>query len=82
MQIQEFVKLQSRGNVTIPKILREALGFKENELVRMKEDKGRLIVEPVRTLSYPVRSYKDKELSAFFDLDDKETKKLKAKSLF
>jgi hypothetical protein len=47
----------------------------------MKKEKGRLIVEAVRTLSYPVRAYKDKELKGFFDLDEKETKKLKAKGL-
>lgn len=81
MQMQQIVKIQSKGNLTIPKSLRDALGFVENELVRMKKEKGRLIVEAVRTLSYPVRAYKDKELKGFFDLDEKETKKLKAKGL-
>ena len=35
----------------------------------------------IRTLSYPVRSYTDKELQEFFDLDERETRLLKTKGL-
>ena len=81
MQTYEYVKLQKRGNMTVPKSLRALLGFKENELVRMSEDNGKLVVEPVKTLTYNVRSYTDEEVEDFFELDAKETKELKTKGL-
>jgi len=81
MQIQtyeEIVKFQQRGVLTVPKKMREGI-FDEGGIARIKRVGGKLIIEPVRTLSYPVRSYTDKELQEFFDLDEKETKELKAK---
>ena len=78
---EEIIKLQPKGLLTIPKKIREKLGFSENNLVRLKADRGRLIVEPVKTLPYPVRTYSDQELKEFFALDDEESKKLKAKGL-
>lgn len=73
--------MQTKGNITIPKSVRVAMGLTKNSLVRMKVDKGRLIMESVRTLPYPVRSYTPSEVEAFFKLDEKETKKLKAKGI-
>lgn len=83
MQIQtdeEIIKIRSRGVLTVPKKMREGL-FDQGGLVKMKRLGRKLIIEPVKTLSYPVRSYTDKELQEFFDLDEKETKQLKAKGL-
>ncbi len=77
---EEIVKLQSRGILTIPKKMREGL-FDEAGIVRMKRLGRKLIIEPVKTLSYVVRSYTDREVQEFFDLDDQETKKLKTKGL-
>jgi len=79
--LEEIIKVQNKGVVTIPKSLREAVGLEENSLARIKREKGRLVVEPVRTLPYPVRSYKDSELKEFFELDEKETKKLEVQGL-
>jgi len=78
---EEIIKIQSKGLVTIPKRIRQKLGFTENSLVRVKEDRGRLIMESVRTLSYPVRSYTADEIDEFLELDQKETKILKKKGL-
>ncbi|OGE37849.1 hypothetical protein A3B45_02795 [Candidatus Daviesbacteria bacterium RIFCSPLOWO2_01_FULL_39_12] len=78
---EEIVKIQPKGLVTIPKKFRNELGFAENSLVRIKEEKGRLVMEVVRTLSYPVRSYTDSEIDQFFELDEKESKDLKKKGL-
>ena len=78
---EEIAKLQPKGLLTIPKKFREGLGFTENNLVRLKTDRGRLIVEPVKTLPYPVRTYTDRNLEEFFALDDEESKQLKAKGL-
>lgn len=77
----EIIKLQSRGILTIPKKFRKALGLEENSLVRVKKDQWRLVVEPVRTLPYPVRRYTDEDLKEFFKLDAKETKTIKKKGL-
>ena len=79
---EEIVKIQPKGLITIPKRFRQALGFEENNLVRLKGDKGRLIMEPVRTLSYPVRSYTADEIDQFLKLDQEETKALRKKGLW
>ncbi|MBI2010544.1 MAG: hypothetical protein HYS86_05235 [Candidatus Chisholmbacteria bacterium] len=81
--VEEIIKLQPKGLITIPKKLRQGL-FEEKGLARIKKERGRLIIEPLRTLPYPVRSYTDKELRGFLKLDAKETQELKKKgsSLF
>ena len=78
---EEIIKLQPRGVLTIPKKFRQNIGFKENSFVRIKKKKWQLVIEPVRILPYPVRSYKQKELEKFFKLDKQESKKLKKKGL-
>lgn len=77
---EEIVKLQPRGVFTLPKKLREGL-FDENGLARIIRTGRKLVIEPIRTLSYQARSYTDKEVQEFFDLDEKETKALKNKGL-
>ena len=79
--IEELIKLQPKGLLTIPKKFRTDLNFEENGIVRIKKEGGRLILEPVRTLPYPVRTYSKTEIKEFIDLDDAETKTLKKKSL-
>ena len=75
---EEIIKLQPRGVFTLPKKLREGL-FDENGLAKITRSGRKLVIEPIRTLSYSVRSYTDKEVQSFFDLDEKETKYLKEK---
>ena len=77
---EEIIKLQPRGVFTLPKKLREGL-FDENGLAKIVRTGRRLVIEPIRTLPYQVRSYTDKEVQEFFDLDEKETKDLKYKGL-
>lgn len=77
---EEIIKLQPRGVFTVPKRLRAGL-FEGNGLARIKREGSRLIIEPVRTLSYAVRTYSDKEVEEFFELDDQETKNLKKKGV-
>ncbi|MDP4011362.1 MAG: hypothetical protein Q8P72_04005 [Candidatus Roizmanbacteria bacterium] len=74
---EEIVKIQPKGLITIPKYLRIQLGFDMSKLARITSEKGRLIVEPVRTISYPVRRYSDEEIKEFLEEDQKETKELK-----
>lgn len=77
----ELVRLQPKGLITIPKKFRDSLGFKDSDFVRIKKENIRLILEPIRILPYPVRSYTQAELQSFLDLDQKETKKLKARRI-
>lgn len=79
--VEEIIRILPKGLITIPKKLREELGFDENSLVRLKREKGRLIIEPTRTLPYPVRSYTEREIQEFIELDKKESKSLKKKKL-
>lgn len=83
MQIatEDIIKILSKGVVTIPKKLRQEIGLEENSLARIKKDKGRLVIEPIRTLAFPVRSYTTEEINEFLELDRKETKTLKGKGL-
>lgn len=78
---EEIIKIQPKGLITIPKKMRQRLGFEENGLVRVKEDKGRLIMEPVRTLPYPVRGYTGQDIKEFIKLDTEESRLLKKKGL-
>lgn len=77
----EIVKIQPRGLFTIPKKLRIRLGLSDNSLVKVKEEKGKLIVEPMRALPYPVRSYTDEDIREFIELDKKESEALRKKGL-
>lgn len=79
--LEDIVKLQPKGLLTIPKRFRDELGFQEDGLVRVKQEKGRIVLEPVRILDYPVRSYSKEEIDVFLALDRKEAKELKKKSL-
>jgi len=78
---EEIIKILPKGLMTIPKKFRRALGFEENGLARVKKEKGRLIVEPIFTLPYKVRSYTDQEIDEFIELDKRESKGLKKKKL-
>ena len=73
---QEIIQIQSRGNFTIPRKLRTE-GFVENNYIRIKKLNGKLILEPVQIVGYPVRKYLNSEVDEFFDLDDRESIKLK-----
>lgn len=77
VNVEEIIKIQPRGVLTIPKTFRKIPGFDENCLIRLREEKGRVVMEPVRTLPYPVRSYSKEDLKEFFTLDDKESEMMK-----
>ncbi len=81
ISFEDLIKIQPKGVLTIPKKMRQFVGLEDNNIARVKVEKGRLIIEPVRTLPYPVRSYTDEELEEFFALDKKESKELRKKGL-
>lgn len=78
---EELVKLQPKGLLTIPKKFRTQIGLKENSILKIKQDKNRLILEPVYVLEYPVRRYTKEEIGEFLALDERETKLLKKKKM-
>lgn len=82
MQIQQtIVKVQNKGLITIPKAFREKLGLKKNSLARIIKLNGKLVLEPVKTLPYSVRSYNDDEIDKFLKLDKRQSSELKTKGL-
>jgi bifunctional DNA-binding transcriptional regulator/antitoxin component of YhaV-PrlF toxin-antitoxin module len=68
---EEIIKIQPRGTFTVPKELRQGL-FDKDGVARITKVGRKLIIEPVRTLPYPVRSYADSEINEFFKLDEKD----------
>ncbi len=78
---QEWLKVLGKGMITIPKVWRDELGIDEGEVIRAEKVGSRVILESVRTLPYPVRSYSEDEIKEFIKLDDKETSQLKKKGL-
>lgn len=77
---EEIIKLQPKGVLTVPKKMREGL-FDDMGIAKISRIGAKLVIEPIRTLSYPVRSYTDSDIKDFFELDEKETKELKTKGL-
>ncbi len=73
---EEIIKLQAKGVLTIPKNLRKDF-MEDNSLVKIKKEKGKLILEPVQALPYPVRRYTDNDVGEFIDLDNTETNELR-----
>jgi len=78
---EEIVNILPKGLITIPKRFRRELGFDEPGLARIKKEKGRLVIEPLRTLPYRVRSYRDQEIEEFLKLDREDSDKLRKKKL-
>lgn len=77
LPLEDIIKIQPKGLITIPKKMRESIGISERGLMRIKADNGKITIEPIRTLPYPVRSYTDAEIDDFFALDETESKKLR-----
>lgn len=77
LSLEEIVRLQSKGLITIPKRFREELALQENDFLKIKKERGRLIIEPIRILPYKVRTYTKKDIEEFIAFDKEETKRLK-----
>lgn len=74
IQQEEIVKVQEKGLITIPIAFRVALGLTKNSFAKIYKKNGKLILEPVSMLPYPVRNYTDEEVNEFIKLDKKESK--------
>jgi len=69
----EWIRILTKGMITIPKAFREELGMKEGEIAKIKKVGQRLIIEPREIADYEV--YSDKELKTMLE-EDKLPKKL------
>ncbi len=78
---EDIIKILPKGLMTIPIKFRKALGLVDNGIARIKEDKGRLIIEHIYTIPYPVRTYKNEEIDQFLAQDKKDSIELKKKKL-
>jgi AbrB family looped-hinge helix DNA binding protein len=74
MQIQpktefqsEWVKILTKGMITIPKSFREELGIKEGEVARIKKVGQRLILETREVADY--ETYSDQEFKKMLEED-------------
>jgi looped-hinge helix DNA binding domain, AbrB family len=50
------LSLSRRGQITLPKEVREKLGLRPGDVLLLKVEEGRLVLEPVLLLSYEVCS--------------------------
>jgi len=63
----EWVKILSKGLITIPKAFREELGLNEGEIAKIKKIGRRLIIEPREVAEY--ETYNEKELKKMLKED-------------
>lgn len=78
---EDFIIIQPKGLMTIPKRIRKALNLEPKTVAKINVEKGKMTVEPIRTLPYPVRSYTDEELKEFLALDRTEGEELRRKGI-
>ena len=64
----QWVKILTKGMITIPKSFREELELKEGEVARIKKIGRRLVIEPREVADYEV--YGDKELKEMLKEDE------------
>lgn len=65
---EEWLKVLSKGMITIPKDWREELGFKEGKMVQAKKVANQVIIEPMGKPA-PYRIYTKAELKQFLKDD-------------
>lgn len=79
--LEDIIKSQPKGVITIPKKIRDSVGIVERGLLRVRADGMKITIEPIRTVSYPVRHYTDKEIDEFFAFDEEQTRALRKKGI-
>jgi AbrB family looped-hinge helix DNA binding protein len=72
---RRVVRVQSKGQVTIPSEFREALGINAETLLSITMTGGHLELTPLREGDGALRSYTDSDISRFLEEDrlDEET---------
>ena len=75
---EEWIRVLTKGMITIPKIFRDELGIKEGGIAKIRKVGKRLVIEPRKIADYEV--YSDKELGEMLT-EDKLPKKLADEAL-
>lgn len=81
LPIEDIIKFQPKGVLTIPKKLRKRAGLMDRLLVRAKAQKGKITLEPVYTTPYPIRTFTDKEINEWLELDKRDSEELRKEGL-
>lgn len=74
-----IVQVRDKGQVTIPKIIRQKVGIKDGATLIVFTEPGRIIFEQAGVTPYPIREYTDLEIKQFIK-DDQLNGDLKAKA--
>ena len=61
--MKELAFLSKRGQVTLPRAVREALGLKPGDALLVRVEEGRVILEPALVL--PIERYTEERLAEF-----------------
>lgn len=62
---EEWLKVLTKGMVTIPKKWREELGIVSGDIVKAKKEGNRVVIEPRQGNRVPYRVYTDREIDEF-----------------
>ena len=71
-----IVQIGPKGTFTLPKPLRSLSNLGEGSFVKATFSFGKIILEPARLISYPVRQYTDQEIDEFLQEDKKLSPKI------
>jgi len=77
-QGEEWLRVLSKGMVTLPKTWRDELGIKPKDLVKAKKVNDRIVIEPASRPT-PFRIYSRKEFDQF--LQDDQLSKTEMKTI-
>lgn len=71
-----IIQIGPKGTFTLPKPLRTLANLPDGSFLKARIDLGRIILEPARMISYPVRQYTDEEIDGFLQEDKKLNPKI------
>lgn len=74
--MESWIKILSKGLLTIPKPMREQLNLQEGEVVKIRVIGKRLVIEPRELADYKMMS--DEELKEMIEMDTLPLKLAKA----
>jgi AbrB family looped-hinge helix DNA binding protein len=74
---EEWLRILTKGMITIPKVWREELGLQEGKIIRAKKIADQIVIES-KEKTVPYRVYSRAELEQFLK-DDRLSKKTTAK---
>lgn len=61
--LDALVPLSSRGGITLPATMRRAMGLRPGDLMRIRMEDGKIVLEPVVVV--PVEMYSEERISEF-----------------